>query len=427
MLSIGYFPCSSTAGRFLGCWDRGRCVARSRLDFLHFGRVLCLPMLAVAVLGGCDRQSQRQQDVYVWQRVWTPAVVDAMRQASEHVDRFRILSAQWRVGDEPVVVDLSPGQEAFGEKEVVPVVRLDGTRLAATPEDVAAVLDAQIAMLQAAGASVVAVEIDHDTATAAVGDYADWLSRLRSALPDDLPMWITALPDWRHSPDIARLLDGVDAYTLQVHAVSENGAKLMDTELALGWVRDFGRLSRTDFYAALPTYQLRAGLDEAGELAFLEGEAAVAATAAIERSLFVPPGELVEWVSRVSQDAPRSLVGLVWFRLPIAGDGTVIGMETFLEMTRGRLPEATIEPRLDPTAAGASSFDVSLINHGPHDEAWPAFTELSAGCIRGDGVNGFEFDARSARFKHEHPGLLRVGQTLQVGWVHCEELGHDEL
>lgn len=427
MLSADMFSCRPDADRFSGLCNRGRWGVQSRKGLLPPERVLCLLIVSLAVLGGCDRQSQRQQDVYVWQRIWTPAVVDAVQQASPHVERFRLLSAQWRVGDEPVVVDLSPGQAAFDNQQVVPVVRLDGTRLSVTPAEVAAVLDAQITMLQAAGASVVAVEIDHDTATAAVGDYADWLTGLRAALPDELPLWITALPDWRHSPDIARLLDGVDAYTLQVHAVSDNGAKLMDTELALDWVRDFGRLSRTDLYIALPTYQLRAGLDQVGELMFLEGEATVAATAAVERNLFVPPSEVVEWVSRVSQGKPRWLVGLAWFRLPIAGDRTVIGMETFLEMTRGRLPEARIESRIEPTAAGARSFDVSLINHGPHDEAWPALTELPAGCIRGDGVNGFEFDARIGQFTHEHPGLLRVGQALQVGWVHCEVIDHAEL
>ena len=86
----------------------------------------------------------------------------------------------------------------------------------------------------------------------------------------------------------------------------------------------------------MPTYQLRAGLDETGDLVFLEGEAVVAATAAIERSLFVSPGELVEWISRVSLDEPRSFAGLVWFRLPVAGDRNNLTGQRFT-LTTGRI------------------------------------------------------------------------------------------
>lgn len=41
---------------------------------------------------------------------------------------------------------------------------------------------------EAAGAAVVALEIDDDTATAAVGDQADWLARLRKVIPSTCGM-----------------------------------------------------------------------------------------------------------------------------------------------------------------------------------------------------------------------------------------------
>ena len=378
-----------------------------------------LLVLVAAVLAGCDQSAPWQRDVYVWQRVWTPAVVDAVEQASPHVDRFRILTAQWRVGDAPVVVDLVPGREAFAGQQLVPVVRLDGTRLAIAPKDVAAMLDEQIAMFEAAGAMVISVKIDHDAATAAVGDYADWLARLRAELPDDLALWITTLPDWRHSPDIAQLLNGVDAYTLQVHAVTDNGAKLMDTELALDWVQAFDQLSRTDFYAALPNYQLRAGLDESGERVFLEGEAEVAATAAIERSLFVAPGELAEWISRLSLNTPRSMAGLVWFRLPVAGDRNNIGLQTLNALLNGDPLSADVRVLASRISEDSSNFDLWVANHGPHDGGVPSHIYLPSACLSGAGVNGFDYLSRPARLVVDHPGLLRAGKRLVVGWVRC--------
>ena len=216
-----------------------------------------------------------------------------------------------------------------------------------------------------------------------------------------------------------RLLNGVDAYTLQVHAVSDNGAKLMDTELALNWVKAFGRLSRTDLYAALPTYQLRAGLDETGDLVFLEGEAVVAATAAIERNLFVPPGELVEWISRVSLDEPHSFSGLAWFRLPVAGDRNNIGLQTLKALLDGEPLSADVRVQASRVREGSANFDLWVANLGAHDGGVPSTIALPKACLSGAGVNGFEYLNGPARLVVEHAGLLRAGDRIAVGWVRC--------
>ena len=387
------------------------------------------------LVAGCDQPSPWQRDVYIWQRVWTSAVVDAMQQASPHVDRFRILSAQWRVGDEPVVIDLSPGREAFRGQQVVPVVRLDGTRLAVSPEDVAAVIDGQVSLFEAAGAAVVAVEIDHDTATAAVGDYADWLARLRKVLPADLPLWITALPDWRHSPDIARLLNGVAAYTLQVHAVSDNGAKLMDTELALNWVRLLVG------YRAL-ICMLRCRLTSCGPgwmrpamwcfwkvKPWWPPRRPSSAVCSSHPANWLNGFQGCRWTSRVPLPAWSGFV-CRWLVTARSSDGDVSGS---CRCSARPCRRRGLEPRSGTNhAAGASSFDVSAGDqyHGPHDDAWPVGASncrTAAAAAMVSTASTSMPASKAVPFNHQHPGLLRVGQTLKVGWVHCEELDHADL
>ncbi|MDZ7792070.1 MAG: DUF3142 domain-containing protein [Xanthomonadales bacterium] len=377
--------------------------------------------LAFALLGCEQPQPRWDEDVYVWQRVWSEPVLTAVRQASPYVDRFRILSAQWRQDDPPLVVDLAPGRDVFRARRIVPVARLDGSRLSAEPSAVAEVLTGQIQVFRAAGAQVNAVEIDHDTATAAVGDYARWLGELRRELPQDLALWITALPDWRHAPEIERLLDQVDHYTLQVHAVSGDPSGLMDGSDAEGWVRAFSEISQTPFSTALPTYQLRAGLDAAGEIQFLEAESPVPARAAEERWLFTAPQELVEWQWNIQLDQPKQMAGIAWYRLPIEGDRSVISMGTFQTILEGQFPESEIELALEPVREGGDTYDATVINHGPHDGAWPESIELPPGCQVGETVNGFVADRQGGRISHPQPGLLKAGESIAAGWVRCAE------
>jgi hypothetical protein len=373
-----------------------------------------------ATLCGCAPPDARwEQDVYVWQRVWTQSVSDAVRETSPFVDRFRVLSAQWRANDVALVVDLRPDADLFRGAEVVPVVRLDGSRLSVQPKDVAAALSAQVQKIRAAGARVTAVEIDHDTATAAVGDYAAWLGKLRGELPRDLELWITALPDWRHSPNIEGLLDRADRYTLQVHAVIGTGSDLMNGEAAERWVRTFSQLSETPFHVALPTYQLRAGMSAAGDIRFLEAEAPLPARAAQEKRLFVAPAELIEWQRRLKEDRPQRLEGIAWYRLPIEGDRSVISTATFQAMLEGRPPETAFVLTLDQVREGSSTFDIAIVNRGIHDGAWPGKIDVPQGCRIGETANGFVAERRDNAIRHPAPGLLKTGEAIAAGYLRC--------
>lgn len=362
------------------------------------------------------------EDVYVWRTKWSEPVLDAVRRASPYVDRFRILSAQWDQDAPPLLVDLEPGREVFRARRIVPVARLDGARISATPEAVAEALASQINVFRKAGAQVEAIEIDHDTT--AVADYARWLVELRSELPEDLELWIKALPDWRHASQIEQLLDQVDRYTLQVHAVAGGSSGLMDANEAERWVRAFSKISRTPFYTALPVYQIRAGVDTQAETQSLEAGSAVPAGAASQQWLFAPPQELFEWQMAIELDQPDEAVGIAWYRLPVTGDPDVISMATFQTLLGGGLPEAEIELVLDPVPEESGAFDGTLVNHGPHDDAWPARTALPSGCQVAETTNGFAADHQGEHISHPQAGLLKSGKAIAVGYVRCSKDAH---
>jgi len=380
-------------------------------------------MTSILVVGACGKPTADwQQDIYIWQRIWSASTQNSVDDLTPAVARHRVLVAQFNGQQAPVLVELDEALPALAGRLAVATVRIDGSRLDVAPDGLWSAIESQLTRLRGAGAELVALEIDHDTATAAVGDYAAWLARLRSELPGDLPLWITALPDWRNSLDIARLLDGVDLYTLQVHAVAGNGQWLMDGDLAMEWVNAFAEASATPFYVALPTYQLRAGLDGAGELRFLESEAVVPARAGDERMLFVPPRALAEWIATLKADAPDQLLGLAWFRLPVREDRANISLATLNALIEGRDLVSDIELLAEPVRPGASTFDLSLLNHGPHDTGWPHEIGLPADCASGEGANGFQVQRQPARLVHRQPGLLKAGEAVSAGWVRCSRL-----
>jgi len=77
---------------------------------IHFG------VSASVVLMGCHRQEARPsgsivQRAYLWQRDWTPAVVDAVTQADKEMDGLVILGAEKPVVEPVTLTAMIPRNE----------------------------------------------------------------------------------------------------------------------------------------------------------------------------------------------------------------------------------------------------------------------------------------------------------------------------
>ena len=203
--------------------------------------VLGLAMLLLALLGAACRQEpvQMVHEAYIWQRLWNTAVVDAVHQATPAIEQWRVLAAQ--AHSERGLYQVAPDWAALtaSGKSVVAVVRIDGHLGMAD----AALWAGQIADVwqtwHSASALVVGLEIDYDCGTQRLGEYTQFLRLLRSKLPPDATLSITALPDWLNAADLVELLSAVDTSVLQVHGISSLKHSLCNADDALKWVQAY--------------------------------------------------------------------------------------------------------------------------------------------------------------------------------------------
>ncbi len=376
-------------------------------------RLLALAATAFLFPGCMESTPSWEQDAYVWSGSHLPDEATATLPLSRH----RLLVLQWQVdaGSVPRSFDRRAWLDAQPETPIVAVVRLDGYRIDRDPGMVADALAGEIADWPR---PPIAVEIDHDAATARVAEYAAWLSDFREDWKDRSPIWITALPDWQHSPQLRTLLRSVDAVTLQVHAVDRPDNGLLDPERALTAVGAFEQLAATTLFVALPTYQLRVGWDADGSVRFVEGEQPVAGSAAREQTLFVEPEALAALARTLQSSRPPHRRGIAWYRLPRQGDRQSLSMATFGALVRGEplAQHLIIEAR--PGAEGLA-HDLVLHNPGPLDGSLPAAIAWADGCMPGDAAFGYRLGTNRASLERESPGLLRAGETRTIGWLHC--------
>lgn len=373
--------------------------------------LIMLPL--VACLGCAPAVNDWEQDAYVWSANHHPDAEIATLPLSRH----RLLVLQWQVdhGAKPRHFDRRRWLHAFPAAPTVAVVRLDGYRIDQTPALVADTLADAISDWPTAP---VAVEIDHDAATGRVGDYAAWLAEFEAHWRGRSPIWITALPDWQHSPDLRALLRSIDAVTLQVHAVDRPMSGLLDHDKAMAAIAAFERLADTPLFVALPTYQLRVGWDRDGAVRFVEGEQPIAASAAQERTLFVEPDTLATIARTLEQTRVASRRGIAWYRLPREGDRQSLSLATFSALVNGA-PTAQALAVQARAAGDGATHDIVISNPGPLDGSLPPAIAWAAGCLPGDAAFGYRIANHRHRFERDAPGLVRAGESRTIGWIRC--------
>ena len=369
----------------------------------------------VSCLSACapSHPTEWEQHAYIWSRL------DAVKplSAPKEISALRVLVAQWSAtGDAPWMLK-SAAPETMPESAVA-VVRLDGAAITVPAATVARSLKQTLSNWRA-GWTPQAIEIDHESATARLGDYARWLREFRQAWGTQSPVWITALPDWRRSASLSELLDAVDVYTLQVHAIDANSDELIDRKNALAWIAQFEAHSATPYFIALPTYAMRVGKGEDGGVRFVESGSRVGAMAAHEQTLFADPTELASLATTLQTTRSRQRRGVAWFRLPAPDDRSTLSMSTFSALVAGGELKRKVEASLVPVQSSAMTFDVTLRNAGVHDTGLPRAILLGHGCEAGDTSGGYSAAPDRRLLNRTSQDLLHSGQARPVGWIRC--------
>jgi hypothetical protein len=389
-------------------------------------RILLSLMPLLGLVGSGGPHGGFPQEAYVWQRVWTPAVDDAVAIAADSVVAWRVLAAETdRSGTLRAFAPDRASLTASG-RPVVLVIRIDGTGNGiedpGLPERIQDVLEAW----QAAGLRPAGLEIDHDCATARLPVYGRLLADLKRHLgPTRLS--ITALPSWIGAPALRTVLATADESVLQVHAVDAPAQGLFDPDRALGWIEAFAAISPKPFRVALPTYGARAVWDRDGRLVAIESETAGRMTGDRSLELTVPPAKVAGLLRALEARPVSALVGIVWFRLPVAGDRRAWSLATWRKVMTGAPLKALITVETAP-GARRDLRDLILVNRGDVDGETPTRIPVAPGCAA-DGINGYRADPDQAGLVRVEAGLLAAGHTRRIGWLRCSngtEIAHVE-
>ncbi|NWB96534.1 DUF3142 domain-containing protein [Pseudomonas gingeri] len=389
---------------------------------LIFSARRLIPLSLLLLFSGCQPEpaTALDQQLYIWQRQWRPVHEQALAQSRADFSTLRVLAlqAQPKAGWSRARVDLA--QLKADGRPVIAVVRLDG-QLPALDLDLART---QIAQLledwQAGGVTPAGLEIDHDSGSARLSGYTDFLVKLRGLLPSSLKLSITALPAWLDSPQLPALLQAVDSSVLQVHAVSNPRLGLFNPGQARDWADRWGRVSDKPFYLALPAYGIALLPDDQGGLV-VESEVPLN-QGGERRELLADPQQLATLAQQLRSKPPAHLAGLIWFRLPLPGDRRAWSLTTLRAVARGEELSSRWQVEL---SARDGLYDIALANLGNLDQPLPERVVLNAEqCDGVDGINGYTLQQTSKQliFTRQSSARIAAGGQRALGWARCTRI-----
>lgn len=376
----------------------------------------------MAMLSGCERQDAPplDQQLYVWQRQWTPAHESALRDSRADFSTLRVLALQAfpEAGWSRARID--PPLLKRDGRPLIAVIRLDGQLKSLDRDAVTAQIQQVLGDWQGQGLNLSGVEIDHDAGNARLPAYREFLMHLRAVLPASLPLSITALPAWLASPELPALLSTVDSSVLQVHAVSDPRLGLFDADQARQWTKAWSRIAAKPFYLALPAYGVALFPGE-GSAPVVESEVPIE-RGGKRRELLADPQQLSRLATELRNDPPAHLAGLIWFRLPLARDRRAWSLTTLGAVARGDALDSRLALKL---SVQNDLYDISLSNQGNLDSAWPERLTLAVqGCDGADALAGYALQQRPdlLTFTRLRDGRIPAGGQRAMGWARCAHI-----
>lgn len=388
---------------------------------VFFTRSMVL-LMALALTAGCERQDAPllDQQLYVWQRQWTPAHDAALRDSRADFSTLRVLALQAFPNAGWSRARIDPALLKRDGRPVIAVIRLDGQLKALDQDEITAQIHQMISDWQGQGLNLAGVEIDHDAGNARLPAYRRFLANLREALPTSLPLSITALPSWLDSRELPALLSTVDSSVLQVHAVSDPRRGLFDADQARQWAKAWSRITPKPFYLALPAYGV-ALLPSADGAPVVESEVTLEREG-LRRELLADPQSLSTLGTELRADPPEHLAGLIWFRLPLANDRRAWSLTTLRAVARGDVLDSQLTLQL---SADNGLYDIGISNQGNLDSAWPERLTLAvSGCDGADALAGYALQQRPdlLTFTRLRDGRIPAGGQRAIGWARCAHI-----
>jgi hypothetical protein len=388
---------------------------------VFFVRLVSL-LTALTLLNGCDQREAPplDQQLYIWQRQWTPSHEAALRDSRADFSTLRVLAlqafpqARWH----RALID--PELLKHDGRPLIAVIRLDGQLKSLDQNEVTLQIQQVLSDWQTQGLTVAGLEIDHDAGNARLSAYREFLLHLRTVLPAAMPLSITALPAWLGSAQLPALLAAVDSSVLQVHAVSDPRRGLFDPDQARQWTNAWSRITKKPFYLALPAYGV-ALLPNDGGAPVVESETRIERDGK-RQELLADPQQLSQLAAQLRNDPPNHLAGLIWFRLPLANDRRAWSLTTLRAVSRGD----ALHSRLTLSFTEHQGlYDVSLINQGNLDSAWPERVTVAVqGCDGADALAGYTLQQGPdlLTFTRLREGRIAAGGQRAVGWARCSKI-----
>jgi hypothetical protein len=212
-------------------------------------KLLCAATIAVS---GCSHSDLKisgplPQRGYIWQREWTPAVIESLGEAARRMDGVILLGAEISfVGNKPQVAKASIDWKAVKREAdhcsvALRVAPFAGPSFRGDDAPARLIVDLTKQLLDEARAHDVKLEefqFDFDCAQKNLGSYRAWVRTLRGIV-HPTRFVVTVLPAWLDNSEFLPLVREADGYVLQVHSVpisSGDLAVLCDTRSARQWV-----------------------------------------------------------------------------------------------------------------------------------------------------------------------------------------------
>ncbi|WP_260958389.1 DUF3142 domain-containing protein [Pseudomonas citri] len=378
--------------------------------------------LTVWLLSCCEKPPAPvlDQQLYIWQRQWTPAHELALRGSHDDFSSLRVLALQAFPGAGWSRARIDPALLKADGRALIAVIRLDGQLKSLDQDDVIAQIQQVLSDWQAQGLAPVGVEIDHDAGNARLPAYGKFLAQLRKTLPDTLRLSITALPAWLDSPALPGLLETVDSSVLQVHAVRDPRQGLFDAKLARRWAERWDRVTERPFYLALPAYGMALLATESG-VPVVESEVPID-RGGERQELLADPQQVAGLAASLRSDPLEHLAGLIWFRLPLAGDRRAWSLTTLGAVARGDSLTSRLAVHLQERDG---LYDIRLVNQGNLDSPWPQRLTLPVGVCDGvDALAGYTLQQTPGllTFTRIQEGRLAAGAQRAIGWARCTKI-----